>query len=241
VTQYGPEGFAAMGVDTGWGDGMFGSEIGDAFPLIAINANVMGMVNIVAAASSTAFAATNQQALLGAYGTIGPVSFEGGWTLSGDSMGYIPLGVKFSSAMDPVSVSAMASYVLALDSAKYSNWSAGAAVTFAGSYTVDFAMLSYQPSYEPTVTALKGTGDVIVNITKTLGVIGSVYLNFDPNAAAAFDTVEVSAWTLFGPAKVRLGYLYGATGTDNLGTPNLNAPSNNGGKGGIFLTTDLAF
>ncbi len=98
----------------------------------------------------------------------------------------------------------MFNYVQNLNTNGISNWSAGAQAVLMSNYTVDFAVMSYQPAYEPTVSALKGTGDVIVNITINFGVLGSVYLNFDPNAASAFDTLEASAWYKFGSAKLRV-------------------------------------
>jgi hypothetical protein len=203
------------------------------------------MVNVVLASSGTAFnavSATNSpQALVGAYGTFGPLSIEAGWTMHGTKSGYIPLGVKFSSTMMNITLGAMGQYVVNLNTGGVANWAAGILAGFMGSYTVDFAIMSYEPAYEPAVMAIKGTGDIILNFTKTFGLIASVFLNFDPHAVAAFDTLEASAWMSFGPAKVRVGYLYGATGLHNLGTPALNAPGNNNGGGGVFLTTDLSF
>jgi hypothetical protein len=245
VTQYGSEGISALGIDNGGDDGIFGSEAGSAYGILALNTTVMNMVNVVLATSGTALAAvsaTNSpQALVGAYGTFGPVSVEAGWTMHGTASGYIPVGVKFSSTMGNIGLAAMGQYVANLNAGGVGNWAAGLAATFMSNYTVDFAVLSYEPSYEPTVAAIKGTGDIVLNFAKNFGAVVSVFLNFDPNAAAAFDTLEASVWTTFGPAKVRLGYLYGATGLHNLGTPNLNAPGNNAGQGGVYLTTDLSF
>jgi hypothetical protein len=241
VTQYGSEGIAALGIDNGADDGIFGSEAGSAYGLIGLNTSVAGMVNVVLAASGTALTTTSQQALVGAYGTFGPLSAEAGWTMHGTAMGYIPLGVKLSSTMMNIGLAAMGQYVVNLNTGGVSNWAAGLSASYMSNYTIDFAVLSYEPAYEPTVAAIKGTGDVILTFAKNLGVIASVYLNFDPHAAAMFDTLEASAWTTVGPAKIRLGYLYGTTGLHNLGAPNLNAPGTNGGNGGLFLTADLSF
>jgi len=245
VTQYGTEGIAAMGVDNGYADGIFGAEIGAGYGMIALNTTVLNMVNIMAGVAGTAFtapSATNKpQAMVGAYTTIGPIQAEAGWAMQGTTSGFIPIGLKFNYTMGSVALAAMGQYVVNANTNGVSNWAAGAAVTYASNYTIDYAVLSYEPGYEPTVAALKGTGDIIVNITPTLGVIGSVFMNFDPNAAAAFDTFEASAWAKFGAAKVRLGYFYDSTGLHNLGGPVLNAPGDNALNGGIFLTTDLTF
>ncbi len=131
-----------------------------------------------------------------------------------------------------------------LNTGGVSNWAAGAQATFMSNYTVDFSVLSYAAGATYTGTAtqdLKGTGDVIINITPKLGALASVYLNLDSNGAGVFDTLEASVWYMMGSAKLRVGYLYGTTGTNSLGTPALNAPSNNNGKGGIYMTADMAF
>ncbi len=247
VTQYGTEGIAAMGVDNGYADGIFGGEIGSGYGLIGLNTSVMGMVNIVAAASGTAFnapSATNKpQAMAGAYTTIGPVSAEAGWAMQGTTNGYIPLGVKVNYTTGSIGLAAMGQYVANLNTNGVSNWAAGAAVTYASNYTVDFAVLTWEPTDQPN-GAMKATGDVVLNFAKNFGVIGSYWLNFDPLATSVFDTAEVSAWTTFGPAKLRVGYLYGTqatAGTYVLGTPNLNAPGTNNKQGGVFVTTDLSF
>lgn len=243
VTQYGSEGISAIGIDNGARDGIFGSEAGSAYGLVGVNVGVMEKFSIVAAASGTAFnpvSATNApQALVGAYGTVGPVSVEAGWTLSNTAKGLIPLGVKLSQPFGDFAVAGVGQYVVNLNTGGASNWSAGAQASYKGNYTVDFAVMSFEPT--AGTMAVKGTGDVIVNLTKDFGVIGSAWLNFNPAAASVFDTAEASVWKSFGPTKVRVGYLYGTQGAGNLGTPNLNAPGNNGGKGGLFLTTDISF
>ncbi len=65
--------------------------------------------------------------------------------------------------------------------------------------------------------------------------------NFDPNAGSVFDTLDASAWTTLGSARIRVGYLMGAATANNLGTPALNASNNNGGKGGVYATVDMSF
>ncbi|HET6486118.1 MAG TPA: hypothetical protein VFH83_06845, partial [Spirochaetia bacterium] len=195
LTQYGPEPIAAVGVDNGYNDGMFGSEIGAGYGLIAMNTAIMGgLVNVALAASGTELRSSHQQALVGAWGAVGPVSYEVGWAQRGTASGYVPVGLKFSYTVGPVALAAMGNYLQNLNTGGISNWSAGAQAVLMSNYTVDFSVMSYQPAYEPTVSAMKGTGDVIVNITSNFGALASVYLNFDPNAASAFDTLEVSAW-----------------------------------------------
>jgi len=241
VTQYGPEPIAALGVDNGNNDGMFGNEIGAGYPLIAVNTAIMGgMVNVALAAAGTVLTTSHQQALVGAWGTVGPISYEVGWAQKGTTSGYVPVGLEFKYTVGPVALAAMGNYVQNLNTGGISNWAAGIQAVLMSNYTVDFSVLSYQPAYEPTVTAIKGTGDVIVNITSTFGVLASVYLNFDPNATA-FDTLEASAWYMLGSTKLRVGYLYATTDTNNLGQPVLNAPSSNAGKGGVYFTADMAF
>lgn len=240
LSQYGSEGISAIGIDNGARDGIFGSEAGSAYGLVGVNVGVMEKFNIVAAASGTAFnpvSATNApQALVGAYGTMGPVSLEAGWTMSNSAKGFIPLGVKVSQPFGDFSVAGVGQYVVNLNTGGVSNWSAGALASYKSNYTVDFAVMN-----NPGTTNLKGTGDVIVNLTKDFGATGSFWLNFASGAPSVFDTLEAYLWKGFGPAKVKLGYLYGVQGAGSLGTPNNAAPGNNGGKGGLFLTTDISF
>ncbi len=97
LTQYGPEPIAAMGVDNGYNDGMFGSEIGAGYGLIAMNTAIMGgLVNVALAASGTEFTTSHQQAMVGAWGTVGPVSYEVGWAQKGTVSGFFPVGLKAS-------------------------------------------------------------------------------------------------------------------------------------------------
>ncbi len=91
LTQYGPEPIAALGVDNGYNDGMFGSEIGAGYGLVAMNTAIMGgLVNVALAASGTAFTNSHMQDLVGAWGTVGPVSYEVGWAQKGTVSGYAP-------------------------------------------------------------------------------------------------------------------------------------------------------
>ncbi len=245
VTQYGTEGISAMGVDNGYADGIFGGEIGAGYGLLGADVKVMNMVDIVAAASGTAFqtpsATVKPQALVGAYTTIGPVSAEAGWAMQGTTSGFIPLGVKVSYPIGDIGLAAMGQYVDNLNTGGNSTWAAGVAVSYQSNYTVDFAIMNYYPADQGTTGALKATGDVVLTLAKNFGVVASYWLNMDSLAASMFDTLEVSAWTTAFGAKVRVGYLYGVTGVDALGVPALNAPSNNSKNGGIYITVDEGF
>jgi len=238
VTQYGPEPIAAIGIDNGTNNGEFGAAAGSGYGLIALDTKVANMVNIVLAASGTAFTAINQQALIGAYGTVGPVSFEAGWTAMRTKSGAIPLGVKFAMPMGDLSLTAMGQYVYALDSSLYSNWAAGVKVGYTANYTVDFALLSYQRG---TTTQIKATGDIMAQFAPNLGVVISPYLNFDSAAADMFDTLEAFVWVTFGATKVRVGYLYMANGTGDKDFGPDYGPSANGNLGGVWATVDLSF
>ncbi len=123
-----------------------------------------------------------------------------------------------------------------------SNWAAGLKASYQGNYTVDAAVLSYEPSYETTTAAVKLVGDVQAAIVpNVLGVVVSPWMNFDPNAASVFDSLEAFAWCKVGSTTLRAGYLYTTTGLHNLGNPTNYAPSSNNGNGGVWVTADLAF
>ncbi|MGA2974362.1 MAG: hypothetical protein ABSF77_03550 [Spirochaetia bacterium] len=234
LTQSGPEGIAALGVDSGNADGMFGGEIGHGYGLIALNTSVMGMFNIVLATSGNTFTTAVPEALLGAYGTIGPVSVEAGWVPKGTTSGYIPIGAQFNYTVAGIALAAMGSFVDNLNSGGTSTWAGAIRATYQSNYTIDFAIVGN------TSGLTEGTGDIIANITKSLGVIGTVWL--DLATGGGFDAFEASAWYMLGPAKLRLGYLYEVNTGVNLGGTDLNAPANNfAGGGGIYLTCDMSF
>ncbi len=241
LTQSGPEGIAALGVDSGNADGMFGGEIGHGFGLAALNTSILGMFNVVLAASGTAFTTATPEALAGVYGTVGPVSFEAGWAAKGTTAGYIPIGVKANLAMGDIGLAAMGSYVVNLNAGGVSNWAGGLQASYKSSYTVDFALVSTEPKWA-TAGIIEGTGDVILTFAPNFGVIGTAWLNLATNAAALFDTFEASVWYSFGPAKIRVGYLYTTATGNTLGNPDLNAPAANGANGGgVFATADMSF
>ncbi len=70
VTINGAEGIAALGIDKGNADGIFGAEAGSAYGLLSLDTKIANLVNVVVAASGTAFTAANQEALVGAYSSI---------------------------------------------------------------------------------------------------------------------------------------------------------------------------
>jgi len=243
VTQYGSEAISAIGVDNGLhapNNGEFGAAAGSGFGLIALDAKVANLVNIVLAASGTAFTASSQQALIGAYGTVGPVSFEAGWAAENTKSGAIPLGVKFAMPMGDLTLTAMGQYEYAVDSTLYSNWAAGVKVGYTANYTVDFSVISYQRKSD-NANEIKATGDIMANFAPNLGVVISPYLNFDSGATDMFDTLEAFAWVTFGATKVRVGYLYMANGKGDLNVGPDYAPTPNGNLGGVWATVDLTF
>jgi len=240
LTQYGNDNTAAIGIDSGTNNGEFGAAAGSAFGLVGIDAKVMNMVNIVLAASGTAFTATQQQALIGAYGTVGPVSFEAGWTMRGTKSGAIPLGVKFAMPMGDLSLTAMGQYTYAVDSTLYSNWAAGVKVGYTPNYTVDASVYSFQRASD-NANEIILAGDIMASFAPNLGVVISPNLNFDSGATDLFDTLEAFAWVTFGATKVRVGYLYMANGKGDKNIGADYAPSTNGALGGVWATVDLTF
>lgn len=234
LTQSGPEGISALGVDSGNADGMFGGEIGHGFGLIALNTSIMGMFNVVLATSGTLFTGVDPEALIGAYGTIGPISIEAGWVPKSTTSGYIPIGAQFNYTVSGIALAAMGSFVDNLNSGGVSTWAAGLRAAYQGNYTIDFAVTGN------TSGLSEGTGDVIANLTKSFGLIGTVWL--DLATGGGFDAFEASAWYMLGPAKVRVGYLYEVNTGVNLGGTDLNAPATNfANGGGIYVTCDMSF
>jgi len=235
VTDYGIEDIAALGIG-GEASGMNAAE-GTPYPYIALNTSVMGMVNILVGASSTAFGNAKQQAVAGAYTVLGPVSLEASYALDGTS-GDIGVGALVNYKMGDLALNGTAQFVdkLGLSTAGIF-YSAGVSASYQGNYGGGFSIVNFYPTDNPTNGALKATANVDLTFVKNLGVnIGTM-----SNAGSVFDTLDASAWTTFGPAKVRVGYLMGATTANNLGTPALNAATNNGGKGGVYITGDLSF
>jgi len=243
VTLYGTEGIAALGIDKGYADGVFGAEAGSGYGLLSIDTKIENIVNVVVATSGTAFTGTNQQALVGAYASVAGLNLEAGWTPHLSTDGYIPVGAQYTYKMGDLAFTGMAQYVANLNSNSVpSNWAAGLKVSYQGNYTVDAAILSYEPSYEATTAALKMTGDIqAAFVPNVLGLVISPWLNFDPNAANLFDTMEAFVWYKVGSSTVRVGYFYTTNGKDSLGSPNDYAPGNNGTNGGFWVTFDLPF
>jgi hypothetical protein len=244
VTDYGIEDIAALGIG-GEASGMNAAE-GAPYPYVAVNTSVMGMVNILLGASSTAFGAVNNQAVIGAYGTFGPVSVEAGYSMNaavaGLGNGTVSAGALVNEKLGDLAINGTAQVVYYLAAASSSSplWSAGVSASYQGNYGGGFAIANFYPKDNPT-GALKATANVDLTFAKNLGVNVGAMLNLDPNAGSAFDTVDVSAWTTLGATKLRVGYLYGVTTANNLGTPALEAYTNNGGLGGVYFTTDLSF
>jgi len=245
MTQFGSERLAALGIDAGNADGEMGAEAGSQYGLVALDTNVMSMVHIVLAAGGDAFQTSGGQALIGTYGTVGPLSFEAGWTPRESKSGYVPVGVQYATTFGDIALTAMANAAFNLNSSSSlqgnkSNYSAGAKVVYQGNYTLDAAIITFQSKVSGDTTE-KLTGDLMANLTPTFGVVASPYFNFDPKAKDAFDTFEVFAWTTFGATKVRVGYLYTVNDITDLQAGNDYAPSNNGHKGGIWVTVDYNF
>ncbi len=239
ITQYGSERIAAAGIDNGTADGQFGAEAGDAYSLIALDTNVMSMVHIVLATSGTVLQSSGGEALIGAYGVVGPISFEAGWTPKNTQSGFVPLGVQYSAAMGDIALTAMFNFVYNANSGGKSHWSAGAKAVYQANYTIDAAIIQYTSAAANETYKL--TGDLMVNISPTFGIVASPYFNFDSAAKDAFDTLEVFAWTTFGATKLRVGYLYMAGDVTDLNAGADYAPSANNNKGGLFATVDYNF
>lgn len=238
MTEWGSERIAAIGIDNGQADGIFGNEAGSGYGLIALDTKVMGMVNVVLAASGTAFTQSNQQSLVGLYGGVGPVSFEAGWTLYNSDKGYVPVGLMYSTSFGDIGFQATAQARLDLNPAAHSNMSAGAKVTYQ-IFRVDAAIITFY-NVSNSLTA-KLTGDVEFNFTPMVNLTFSPYFNFDSNAADAFDTLEAFLKLTFGAANVKVGYLYMANGKGDLNAGNDYAPATNSNQGGIFVLTDFNY
>jgi len=243
VTINGGEAIAAEGIDNGYGDGIFGAEAGSGYGLLSVDTKVANLVNIVFAASGTAFTAAHQEALVGAYTSVAGLNLEAGWDPHASADGYLPIGAQYTFKAGDLSLVGMAQYVVNLNSNSVpSNFAAGLKASYQGNYTVDAAVFSYEPSYETTTLAVKMVGDIqAAFVPNVVGVVISPWLNFDPNAANLFDTLEAFVWYKVGSSTIRAGYLYTTNGTDNLGSPTNYAPGGNGQKGGFWVTFDLPF
>ncbi len=239
MTEYGSERVAAIGIDNGKADGIFGNEAGSGYGLMALDTKIMGMVNVVLAASGTAFTQANQQSLVGLYGGVGPVNFEAGWTLYGTDKGYVPIGDMYTTTFGDLKLEAMAQGRLDINPTAQSLGSVGAQVVYQ-IFRVDAALLTF---YSPTNANLvmRILGDVEFNFTPMVNITFSPDFNFDPKATDVFDTLEAFVKVTFGAANVKVGYLYLATGT---GDSNLGADystTTNAGQGGVFVLTDFNF
>jgi len=251
VTDYGIEDIAALGIG-GEASGMNAAE-GTPYPYVALNTSVMGMANILLGVSSTAltqFPGVAQQAVIGAYTTIGPVSVEASYALDAANPGWgkgdIGAGALVNYKMGDLALNGTVQIVdkLALTTANFL-WSAGVSASYQGNYGGGFSIVNFFPTDAggataiPTGGALKATVNADATFAKNLGVNIGAMLNFDPNATP-FDSLDASAWTTFGATKLRVGYLY-ITSTSYALAAALNAPSANGGKGGAYFTLDLPF
>jgi len=245
ITQYGSERIAAMGIDNGTADGEFGAEAGPGYSLAAVDVGVMKMVHIVAAAAGNVGQSGGGQALIGAYGGVGPISAEIGWDMKNSVSGYVPIGVQFASSFGDIALTAMANIQYNANSGAVTSvlWSAGAKVAYQGNYTVDAAVIEYVTALtaaNPNTAQYKLTGDVMANFTPTLGIVISPYLNFN-SGADLFDTLEAFVWTSFGATKLRIGYLYMAGAANDLNAGPDYATAGNGNKGGVWFTVDYNF
>jgi len=251
ITEFGSERIAAIGIDAGNADGIFGAEAGSQYGLVALDTNVMSMVHIVLASGGDAFQDGGGQALIGTYGAVGPLSFEAAWTPRESKNGFIPLGAQYTTKFGDILLTVMANASFNLNSSSSaadstnaavgtkSNYAGGAQVVYQGMYRVDAAIITYQRTNGDLTEKL--TGDVEINLTPTLGIVASPYFNFNPDAKDTFDTLEAFVWTSFGATKVRVGYLYMAGDATDLNAGANYAPSSNGNKGGLWVTVDYNF
>jgi hypothetical protein len=238
VTEYGNERVAAIGIDNGAADGIFGNEAGSGYGLVALDTKIMGMVNVVLAASGTAFTQANQQSLVGLYGGVGPVSFEAGWALWNSNKGYVPVGLQYAATMGDIGLTVMANARLDMNPAAHSVVGAGAKVTYQ-IFRVDAAIITYYNAANSMTAKL--TGDLEAAFTPNVGIVISPYFNFNSQAKDAFDTLEAFLKLTFGAANVKIGYLYMAGDVTDLNAGPDYAPNSNINQGGIFLLTDFNF
>jgi len=238
VTEYGNERVAAIGIDNGAADGIFGNEAGSGYGLVALDTKIMGLVNVVLAASGTAFTQANQQSLVGLYGGVGPVSFEAGWALWNSDKGYVPVGLQYATTMGDIGLTVMANARLDMNPAAHSVVGAGAKVTYQ-IFRVDAAIITYYNAANSMTAKL--TGDLEAAFTPNVGIVISPYFNFNSQAKDAFDTLEAFLKLTFGAANVKIGYLYIAGDVTDLNAGPDYAPNSNINQGGIFLLTDFNF
>lgn len=241
VTDYGNENIAGLGIG-GEGAGMTANET-TAYNLIALNTSVNKMFNILVGVAPSVFTNQNEQLVAGAYGTVGPVSLEAAYTAAGSGTGPTQLsdGTLAAGAlveyplMSDITVSATGQIVNSMATGATNNYSAGLKVDYNKMVDAAFSLVG---QYGAATGLVKSDWNVDVTPIKDAGATVAGVLNY-ASGATLFDTVEVSGWYAFGPAKVYVGYLTGQTGANALGIPNYNAPV--GGQSGVFVKADLSF
>jgi len=259
VTQYASERLAAIGIDgkgNSGGAGAFGAENGGAWGLVALDTKLAGLVNVVLATDGNLAYHTTPgpygQELIGLYGNVSGIGFEAAYATKQTKSGFVPLGLKYATSMGDIALTVMGQYVYNANSSSddltyngKSTWSVGAKAVYQGMYTVDAALMSYVvtngASSNVGNTELKLTGDLMVNLSPTVGIVASPWFNFDSAAKDAFDALEAFVWVKAGIGIVRIGYFYTSSDITDLKTGVDYAPSTNEGEGGVWVTLDLTF
>ncbi len=178
--------------------------------------------------------AINPQAIVDAYGTMGPISYSVAYTTNKrtDDMGLVGAAVKYTQAFGDITpaVNAEVSYDLHASAATIGY---AASVAYTSVVTVAFGGVA-------TTTGL-GNFSAQVNLVpmSNLGIDVYASMNLASGATNLINSIDGSVWYKLGATKIRAGYLY-ETGSFALGGPS-GAPANLLPNGGVYALVDLTF
>lgn len=238
VTGYGFENIAGLGLG-GEGAGLNASET-TVMPYMALNIGIASMVNLLVGVNPLSFTSGNAtQAVVGAYGTVGPVQAEVGLVgngAAGLTNGDLAAGALFDYTVSSIELKVTGQIVAGLASGANTTYSAGLSANFMSLATLAGSIVG---ATTPTSGLTKGTIELDLTPFTFGGINAATAMNFASGAPSLFDTWDISAYVNLGKALFRVGYITGQTGAGSLGTPAWNAPA--GGTNGLYLRAGLAF
>jgi hypothetical protein len=244
VTGYGKENIAGLGVG-GEGAGLAPSENGAAQALLAVDTSVNKMFNILVGVNPETLAKNAaKQFVLGAYGTVGPVSAEVGFVGNGGAKaadGAVALGALADYTVSNIELKGTAQMVYDMSTAQKSSYSAGVSATYNKMVTAAGSLVG---TFGATSGMSNATVEVdLMPITNASINVGAL-MNLQSGAANAFDSLDASGSYSIGATKVTLGYIYSpASATqatlNGTGPSGWNAPAS--GQNGVYVKASLAF
>jgi hypothetical protein len=233
-TNYDPSGYGNEGVAG------FDPGTRDSAKILVTIAPVNVMLAFSPNSNALPLSTVNPLVLLDVYGAFGPISASAGWYATAlgatNGLGKLGLAVAFSQAFGDLTptVDLEGYYDLTAPAAKALGYGAGVKVAYT---TMVSAAVAIDGWDAPGLDALSANVGFVP--VKTFGADVGFKMNL---ATGASDFgLDISAWTLFGVSKLRVGYLYSSTtGADGYGS--LNAPTAAGLKnGGLYFTMDVDF